>query len=47
MSEDKQRSPLHLLWLDKYGTALNNMEKAQENGSGILMEIAAQHPLKD
>lgn len=47
MSNDRQRSPLHLLWLDKYTAALETMEKSKTTGSGILIEIAAQHPLKD
>ena len=47
MGNDKQRSPLHLLWLDKYASALKAMEKSKETGKGILIEVAAQHPLKD
>ena len=43
----KQRSSLHLLWLDKYEKALSAMEKAKQSGRGILIEVAAQHPLKD
>ena len=47
MSDDRQRSPLHLLWLDKYSKALATMENSQKSGSGILIEVAAQHPLQD
>lgn len=47
MSNERQRSPLHLLWLDKYTKALETMEKSKETGCGILIEVAAQHPLKD
>ena len=47
MSIEKQRSPLHLLWLDKYAKALETMEKSRISGNGILIEVAAQHPLKD
>ncbi len=41
------RSPLHLLWLEKYQTALQNMKEAKKNGQNVLIEVAAQHPLKD
>ena len=47
MNNVKQRSPLHLLWLDKYSKALSAMEEAKAHGKGILIEIAAQHPLKN
>ena len=47
MSNEKQRSPLHLFWLDKYTKALETMEKSRKSGTGILIEVAAQHPLKD
>lgn len=47
MSNEKQRSPLHLFWLDKYTKALETMEKSRKSGAGILIEVAAQHPLKD
>lgn len=47
MNDTKQRSPLHLLWLDKYEKALSAMEKAKKSGKGILIEVAAQHPLKE
>ena len=47
MKNEKQRSALHLLWLDKYEKALSAMEKAKRKGKGILIEVAAQHPLKD
>lgn len=47
MNNEKQRSPLHLLWLDKYENALSAMKEAKQHGNGILIEIAAQHPLKD
>lgn len=47
MNNERQRSPLHLLWLDKYAKAMETMEKSERTGSGILIEIAAQHPLKD
>lgn len=38
---------LHLLWLDKYDKALYHMMNFRQSGVGMLMEIAAQHPLKD
>ena len=47
MSNTQQRSSLHLLWLDKYEKALSAMEKAKKSGQGILIEVAAQHPLKE
>ena len=47
MNDTKQRSPLHLLWLDKYEKALSAMEKAKKSGECALIEVAAQHPLKD
>lgn len=47
MDNTKQRSPLHLLWLDKYEKALSAMEAARKSGNGVLIEVAAQHPLKD
>ena len=47
MNNEKQRSPLHLLWLDKYSKALEAMEKSKKSGTGVLIEVAAQHPLKD
>lgn len=47
MNNERQRSPLHLLWLDKYAKAMETMEKSEITGSGILIEVAAQHPLKD
>lgn len=47
MNNEKQRSPLHLQWLDKYAKALETMEKSKRSGKGILIEVAAQHPLKD
>ncbi len=47
MNDQKQRTPLHLMWLDKYTKALAKMEQAKSSGKGILIEIAAQHPLKD
>lgn len=47
MNDATQRSSLHLLWLNKYEKALTNMAKAKETGKGILIETAAQHPLKD
>lgn len=47
MSDERQRSPLHLLWLDKYNNALRQMEQSKQTGNGILIEVAAQHPLKD
>lgn len=47
MNNEKQRSPLHLLWLNKYTQALSAMETAKASGKGILIEVAAQHPLKD
>ncbi|MEE6206962.1 MAG: hypothetical protein VZR95_02795 [Alphaproteobacteria bacterium] len=45
--DNSQRSPLHLQWLDKYNQALDNMQNHKENGKGVLIEVAAQHPLKD
>lgn len=47
MNNDKQRSPLHLLWLDKYEKALSAMNQAKKFGKGVLIEVAAQHPLKN
>lgn len=47
MNNTKQRSPLHLLWLDKYEKALSAMDQATKSGKGILIEVAAQHPLKE
>ena len=47
MNDEKQRSPLHLLWLDKYTKALSAMETSAKTGKDILIEVAAQHPLKD
>ncbi len=47
MINAKQRSPLHLLWLDKYKKALSAMETSKKTGKGVLIEVAAQHPLKD
>ena len=47
MNNTKQRSPLHLLWLDKYEKALSAMETARKSGNGVLIEVAAQHPLKE
>ena len=47
MSNENGRSPLHSAWLDKYAKALSAMEKAKKTGTGILIEIAAQHPLRD
>ena len=47
MNNTKQRSPLHLLWLDKYEKALSAMETAGKSGEGVLIEVAAQHPLKE
>ena len=47
MDNEKQRSSLHSVWLDKYAIALSSMSSARKNGKGILIEIAAQHPLKD
>lgn len=47
MTNEKQRSSLHLLWLDKYEKALSAMEQAKKNGKGVLIEVAAQHPLKE
>lgn len=44
---ENQRSPLHLLWLEKYEKALKNMENHQNSGNGALIEVAAQHPLKE
>ena len=44
---NQQRSPLHLLWLDKYTKALSAIETSKKNGHGVLIEIAAQHPLKE
>ena len=47
MNNEKQRSALHLLWLEKYEKSLSAMEKHRKSGDGALIEIAAQHPLKD
>ncbi|MBR1600323.1 MAG: hypothetical protein IJ677_01955, partial [Alphaproteobacteria bacterium] len=47
MNNTKQRSPLHLLWLDKYEKALSAMDTAKKQGNGTLIEVAAQHPLKE
>lgn len=47
MNNTKQRLSLHLLWLHKYEKALSTMEQAKKNGKGILIEVAAQHPLKE
>ena len=47
MDNTKQRSPLHLLWLDKYEKALSAMKAVQNSGNGVLIEVAAQHPLKE
>ena len=47
MNNTKQRSPLHLLWLDKYEKALSATETARKSGDGVLIEVAAQHPLKE
>lgn len=46
MNTTSNRSSLQLLWLKKYDVALQNMEKANQKGNGVLIEIAAQHPLK-
>ena len=35
MKDTKQRSPLHLLWLDKYEKALSAMDEARKIGKGI------------
>lgn len=42
-----QRSQLHLLWLEKYEKSLDNMRNSNSTGNGILIEISAQHPLKE
>ena len=47
MDDIKQCSPLHSAWQAKYEKALSAMVKAKKDGKGILIEIAAQHPLKD
>lgn len=47
MNNEKQRSPLHLLWLDKYNKALSAMKTSAKTGKGVLIEVAAQHPLKE
>lgn len=38
---------LHLLWWDKYDKALYHMMNFRQSGVGMLMEIAAEHSLKD
>jgi len=47
MSDENGNFSLHSAWLDKYAKALSAMKKAKKTGTGILIEIAAQHPLKN
>ncbi|MBQ8482644.1 MAG: hypothetical protein IJ532_08985 [Alphaproteobacteria bacterium] len=47
MNRPPLRSPLHLSWLEKYEKSLKNMESASQKGNGILIEVAAQHPLRE
>lgn len=44
---DKANILLYNEWNEKFSAALNNMQRYSIENNGVLIEVAAQHPLKD